>query len=35
MQLKNYEDALNDFQSFNIYAEKKYAGYLGQGDALK
>lgn len=33
--LKKYKNALNDFISFNKYAKKKTAGYLGEGDALK
>lgn len=33
--LKQYQNALNDFRSFNKYAHKKTAGFLGEGDALK
>jgi tetratricopeptide (TPR) repeat protein len=33
--LKQYQNALNDFRSFNKYSFKKTAGYLGEGDALK
>ena len=33
--LKQYQKALNDFRNFSKYAQKKTAGYLGEGDTLK
>lgn len=35
MQMRQYKNALSDFKLFGKYASKKYAGLIGEADALK